>query len=65
MRVLNLTKFEERVCYDSHWEVVTDKGTVHLKLYDGQYPDRLKKQIEQCSTINEVLDLQPGCFYYD
>lgn len=65
IKVSDVKKIEERICYDCKWEIYTNYGTVTIKTYDGiSYNDMLYKA-KQCCSINNLLALQPNCFYYD
>lgn len=65
LKVLKLTKLEERMCYDSWWNVETDRGSVRLHQYDGVAENKLRKEIEMCNNLDEVKKLEPKHFYFD
>lgn len=65
VKLIKLTKLEERFCYDSWWLVETESGTMRLHQYDGMNPDVLKNQIESCENFDCIADLTPKHFYFD
>lgn len=65
IKVLAVSKKEERMCYDAYWWVLTSVGPVLIKTYDGHSEKDMLTMCQRCRTINEILELQPKCFYYD
>jgi hypothetical protein len=65
LRINGTKKIEERMCYDSYWEVYTNYGTVTLKMYDGIDEEDILWKCRRCKNIYELLEIQPKVFYYD
>lgn len=55
----------ERMFYDSTWDIYTNQGVTRLKMYDDTSEKSLLSKCEKCNTIEELLNLQPKHFYYD
>jgi hypothetical protein len=56
---------EERMCYDSYWEVFTNLGKITLKMYDGISKNEMLKRCRNVNCIAQLLQMQPKVFYYD
>lgn len=65
LQVTGVRKTEERICYDARWEIYTNQGTINIKTYDGISDNEMLRKVNQCNTIQQILDLQPKYFYYD
>lgn len=63
--VKEVKKIEERMCYDSYWEVHTTLGKVILKMFDGMDSKDMLRKCSRCNNIAQLLSMQPKSFYYD
>lgn len=65
LKVIKLTKINERMFYDSWWMVETNQGNIKLHQYDCVDSENLKNKIENMEGLNEVKELEPKNFYFD
>jgi hypothetical protein len=65
IKINDVKKIEETMCYDSYWEVFTNLGKVTLKMYDGMDEKDMLWKCRRCKDIYELLEMQPKVFYYD
>lgn len=65
VKVKNVKKVEERLCYDAWWEFKTNLGDFTLKTYDGISERNMREICNNIKTLKELNDIQPKCFYYD
>lgn len=65
LKVIKLTKINERMFYDSWWMVETDQGNIKLHQYDCINTEYLKNRIEKLETLEDIKELEPKNFYFD
>jgi hypothetical protein len=65
VEVIDVIKTEERLCYDAWWIFKTSLGYFRLKTYDGISENRMRELSRNVTTVEELNNLQPKCFYYD
>jgi hypothetical protein len=65
LQITGVKKTEERLCYDAHWDIYTNQGTISIKTYDGISNNEMFNKVSKCNSVEQILDLQPNCFYYD
>lgn len=65
VKVSDVKKIEERLCYDAYWHIYTDYGILTIKTLDGiSYNDMLSRA-KNCNTLSNLLELRGKNFYYD